>query len=165
MVRDTRELASNGGSGFGIAAQPEPDQNRPSELMLHDSLVAGNRTVGVYLIGSKGGLKRTVVRDTKKEDGAKFGDGVVAGKKSTLAVEDTVVERSARAGFIFYGSGGSVSRSLIRGNVFAIDLEQGATPTIGEDNQLVGNQINKVTSGRGLKVAPAPTAPNPLGLP
>jgi len=47
--------------------------------------------------------------------------------------------------------------------VLAVNLEQGATPLISPDNEIVDNQTNEVTSGNGLEAAPVPTAPSPLG--
>jgi len=78
-----------------------------------------------------------------------------------LAAEDVLVDRNARAGFLFFAAGGSVDRSVIRKNVFAIDLENGSVPLVGEDNHLVDNQANQVTISKGLKSAPIPSAPKP----
>jgi len=136
-------------------------------LTLRDSLVADNLTVGIFIyssiVSSKATLERTVVRDTLKDGNGKYGDAIVGSTKATLDVKDTMVERSARAGFLFVDSGGSVHRSLIRSNIFAIDLEKGAAPTIGDDNLMVNNQSNQVTIGQGLKAAPVPPVPNPFG--
>ena len=159
IVRDTREDASDKELGTGIVAMVQPDQTLPPDLTVRDSLVSGNRNAGLLLLGSKGKLTRCAVSDTRKDGKGQYGDGVGAADKSTLVVEDSLVERSARAGFLFIDSGGSVNRSLIRGNVLAIDLERGATPFIGDDNQMVDNQINHVTLGRGLETAPIPYVP------
>ena len=70
------------------------------------------------------------------------------------------MERNLRAGFLFDDAGGSIHGSLIRQNVFPIDLEGGASPFIGDDNQMFNNQINHVTLGQGLEAAPIPSVPN-----
>ena len=162
VVRDTYEQAMDMQFGTGIQATDLTPlgQSQPSELTVRDSLVAGNRNVGIALGGSIGKIVRCAISNTRKDGHAKYGDGVAVSKKSTLVVENTLVERSARAGFLFTDSGGSIQRCRIRRNVFAIDLENGAAPFISDDNQMVDNQINHVTIGRGLKAAPMPSIPN-----
>ena len=123
-----------------------------------------NRHVGIILGSSKATVARTVVRDTLKDTNSEYGDGLAAIQKASLVIKDSLVERNARAGVLFSTSGGSVHNSLIRGNVFAIDLEEGASPIIGDNNQMVDNQINHVTIGKGLKVPTLPSVPN-LGGP
>ena len=147
-------------SGVGIYADVGSGQSQGSELTLRDSLVANNRNVGISLFSSKATMERSMVRDTLKDGFGVYGDGLVAGGKSTLYAMDTTVERNARAGFLFTNSGGSVHRCLIRHNVFSVDLEQGARPTIGKDNLIVDNKENEVTS-RGLKIAPPLKQPEP----
>ena len=165
VVRDTRERISDKAAGTGIQVSVDPYQKRGSEATLRDCLVAGNRNAGIVMSGSKTTVERSVVRDTHKEWIGLYGDGLVVSDKSTLEVMDTVVDHSARAGLLFENSGGSVKRCLVRRNTFAIDLEKGANPTIGKYNRLVENQINDVTSGRGLRSAPLPGLPNPMGSP
>ena len=155
VVRDTRARASDGKFGIGVQAGFQAGRSRPSELTIRDSLLARNLNVGIAFWGSSGKISRCVVADTRKDGNAEFGDGVVAGAKSTLHVEEILIERNARAGFLFANSGGSVHRCLIRRNIFAIDLEQGARPTIGKDNKIVDNKENEVTS-KDLKIPPSP---------
>ena len=164
VVCDTVEQASDKYYGSGIVAKRQPGESLLSNLSVRDSLIVRNRSTGIALYRSNGKLSRCAVSDTRKDGRGGYGDGVVGEDSSTLDVVDHLVERSARAGFLFVGSKGTVHRSLIRRNVFAIDLEKGARPTIGTDNVMVDNQVNKVSTGRGLKVAPVPSAPNPLGL-
>ena len=93
-------------------------------------------------------------------DGDKlYGDGVIAGEGSTLDVDGVVVEANNRAGLLLLSSGGSIRRSMIRRNIFAIDLEDRANPFIGDDNQMIDNKINHVTIGIGLKPPPMPSIP------
>jgi hypothetical protein len=61
-------------------------------------------------------------------------------------------------------SSGSVQRSVFRGGTFAIDLENGATATIGKDNVFEGNVENRATFGTGLEPAPPPPLPPPPKL-
>ena len=165
VVRDTQEQAADHKYGAGIQVSAQPGQGRGSVLTLRHGLVQGNRTAGIIMSGSRATVERSVVRDTRKNGEGLYGDGVSAKGKATLQIQDSVVERSARAGLLFDNAGGSLQRCLIRHNVFAVDLEHGAAPVIGDDNQLVNNQLNKVTTGQGLEVPPVPTAPDPLGTP
>ena len=162
VVRDTLEQSSDNSFGLGIQASVEQGLSRGSRLVLRDSLVAANLSTGVTVLGSNATVDRSVVGHTRTDGTARYGDGLVA-EESMIQLRDTMMEHSARAGMLFITAGGSVRRCLIRRNVFSIDLESGANPTIGDDNLMVDNKVNKVTTGRGLKVAPMPTAPNPLG--
>ena len=164
VVRDTRESASHNMFGRGIEASIQSGQSRLSELTVRESLVSRNRSTGIALFGANGKLELCAVSDTKTDGYHKYGDGIVTRGETTLDVKGLLVERSARAGFLFIRSGGSVHRSLIRRNVFAIDLEDGAAPFISDDNQMVDNQINRVTLGQGLTASPMPSVPN-LGGP
>ena len=155
VIRDTRVQVADKGYGTGIWAVAYPGQSQGAELTLRNSLVAGNRSVGLALNKSKAAVRCSVVSDTGKDGFRGGGDGLQAAGKSSLEVWDTVVERNARAGLLFVNSGGTARRCLIRENVFAIDLEGDAKPTIGTDNTIVDNKENDVTS-RNLKVAPPP---------
>ena len=165
VVRNTLGRATDLTHGIGIAAGNRSWGSSRSELTIQDTLVSGSRDTGIKLLGAKGRLTRCAISDTGGDGKGQFGDGVAVGEKATLMVEDTLVERSLRAGFLFDDSGGSINRCLIRRNVFAIDLENGAKPTIGDDNQIVENQLNHVTIGRGLKTAPLPDLPDLPGSP
>ena len=162
VVRDTREQASDNRFGAGIQASAQSGLSQGSELVLRDSLVAGNRNTGIGVNSSRATVERSVVRDTRMNGKGLYGDGVGVGDNSTLEVRDTTVEQNARAGLLFVSSGGSVQGCLVRQNIFAIDLEKGSNPTIGAKNQMVDNQINEVSSGQGLEPAPIASLP---GLP
>jgi hypothetical protein len=49
---------------------------------------------------------------------------------------------------------------VFRTGVFAIDLEEAATPAIGDDNVFEGNVENRVTWGNKLAPSPAPQIPS-----
>ena len=159
VVRDTRGKVSDGRFGSGILAQVGDSYSFPSELKVRDSLIARNKNTGLTLIGSSGELTRCTISGTQTDGYFEFGDGIVIGTKSTLDVEDTLVELSARAGFLFWNAVGSIHSSLIYRNVFAIDLEKGSAPLIGKDNLMIENQVNHVTLGRGLGTSPLPMLP------
>jgi len=160
VVRDTKANVSDNALGTGIQVALSSGQSLPSELTLRRSLVADNRIAGIALFLSKATVEQTVVRDTRAQaSDNKYGNGIVVLGKATLVSKDTIVENSALAGFLFVSSGGSVHRSLSRGNIFALDLEQSAHPVVGNDNQLVDNKINRVTMGQGLEAPPIPHPP------
>jgi len=160
VVRDTRVQASDNRYGRGIEVEVQHGHSAPSELVLRDSLVASNHDVGIGLFGSKGSIERSAISDTRQDADGKRGDGLVAAEKTMLHAKHTLVERSLRAGFLFDDAGGSIHGSLIRRNVFTIDLEKGASPTIGVDNQMVDNQVNRVTFGQKLNAPRIPSIPN-----
>jgi len=159
VVRDTLNQVSNKIGGSGIEAFVLKGHSQSPELMVLDSFVVNNTNAGIGFGSGKGKLERSIIADTRADPSGHYGDGVTFGEKTTIDVKDVQVEGNARAGLLFVGARGTVQRSLIQGNVFAIDLEEGASPTIGAGNRIVNNQINKVTSGRGLSAAPVPPPP------
>ena len=166
VVRGTRAQMSDMRGGVGLQASVQPGQTLPSALILRESLIEGNKTAGVLLSGSDGTISRCAVLSTGVDGHRQWGDGIVsqsfstgAGQAASLAVEDTVVARNHRAGLLYIVSGGSVRRSLISKNVFAIAVEHGASPVIGDDNHMVDNQVNRVSFGRGLKAPPIASIP------
>jgi len=155
VIRGSRSHAKDGAGGFGIQVTNAPGQNDGSHTALSNMLIDDNQYMGILLTKSIGTLTRSIVRDTKRDSRGLYGDGVVVSMKSTLSAADSAVEGSARAGFLFHSSDGSVHRCLIRRNTFAIDIEGGAKPTIGTDNQVGENKENEVTS-KSLKI-PSPS--------
>ena len=77
-------------------------------------------------------------------------------KHGTLLMTDSLVEGNARAGVLFYGGGGMVTRSVMRANKVPVAVDQGAKPTLADDNLFVGNEENAVARGRGYKPAKLP---------
>lgn len=163
VVRDTRTLGSAGRYGTGIQAGVDAQHGGGSQLTARHCVLLDNHHAGVSLYGSSAKLDSCAVLGTRADGRGKYGDAVVVSGKSTLNMDSTVLERSARAGMLFDASGGAVRRSRIGHNLLAVDLEHGANPVIGDDNQLLNNKVNKVSTGEGLEVPPPPPAPNPLG--
>ena len=163
VVSNTLRQESDHRFGLGILGKIWPGHTLPSKVTIIDSLISRNRTVGFGVIGSSGRLVRCAILNTMKDDYGRFGDGVSTNNGASLDVRGSLVDHNERVGILYEASGGTVNGSLIRSNVFAIALERGANPTIGNDNQLIDNEVNKVTTGRGLKAAPMPTVPDPLG--
>jgi len=143
------------------------------ELLVRDSIVEDSEGSGIDVEGAAAAsVQRSHVRRTRAMlvgDALAYGDGIAAvgvwkGQEigpASLRLEESLVESSARSGVIYYGGGGEVRRSVLRGNVLAIDLEEAATPTIGDDNVYEGNLENRVTYGNKLAPSPAPKLPPP----
>jgi hypothetical protein len=142
-------------------------------LTVRRSLVANHQMVGVQLSAVEATVEQSAIRNTlTTASGAEFGDGLsvevlkeVPKVAASLTVTDSLVEKSARAGLLARGAGGSVSRSVFREGVFPIALEQGAPLKPGPDNVYELNEENTVSYAKGLTPAPLPTTPSPPGLP
>lgn len=165
LVKDTQSQPADKGYGSGIQAAVQPGETLASTLTLRDSLITGNRNSGVTVVGSSGTVERVTVSNTRQDAKGAFGDGMGADAKATLKVTDCLIKDCARAGMHFVGAGGTVNRTVVRGNIFSVALETGALPTIGSDNHFVDNESNKVTTGKGLAAAPVPKPPALTGSP
>jgi hypothetical protein len=156
VVSATLPDAAHGLPGTGV--QLIQDQDMPTGLTIESCLIARNRGVGVLLEGAWGKIRRSAINETGKEEAhGEFGDGIVVGaQRGKLDLADSLVYGSARAGLLFVAATGSVHGSTFKNGVFAIDLEEGATPEIGDDNVYLENVENKVTFGRNLAASKAP---------
>ena len=121
VVRDTRGQASDQQFGFGIQAAVDAAQSTGSEVILQDSLVANNRSVGILLKSSKATLERTVLRDTHedgldKQNGNGISAGVASGQSrgSELTLRDSLVAGNRTAGISLWSSKATVQRSEVR---------------------------------------------------
>jgi hypothetical protein len=120
--------------------------------------------MGLAIATSSATIQRSIVRDTRTSTIDEYGDGIQVtsleeGRTVELDLVDSLVEGSARAGLIFFGTRGSVRRSVFRQGVFSIVLEKKAAPEIGEDNVFEKNELDPVSSDEGLKPAPPPEVP------
>lgn len=169
VIRDTLPKAMDGSYGAAIHAGPWIDSTgawdkTPSTLKLSDCLVSGSRTMGLAVATSSATIQRSIVRDTRTSTTDEYGDGIQVssleeGRSVELYLVDSLVEGSARAGLIFYGTKGSVRRSVFRQGVFSIVLEKKAAPEIGDDNVFEKNELDPVSNDKGLKPAPPPEVP------
>ena len=121
MVRDTRESALNNAFGIGIQARVQSGQSQPSALTLHDSLIAGNRAVGITLSSSKATLERTVVRNTREQaSDNKHGTGIQASvasgqnPPSELTLRNSLVVGNRSSGILLDSSKATLERTVIR---------------------------------------------------
>jgi hypothetical protein len=106
--------------GIGIGSIGSP-------LIIHDSVVDGNRTAGIVLVDSSGLVERSVVRDTrphKAPTGETRGVGIYAGfavwedkpapAQTRLTVRDSVLTRSSSVGMMLWSARATVQRCLVR---------------------------------------------------
>jgi hypothetical protein len=132
IIRDTREQVSDGASGLGVLAAIDPKTRFVPTVDIVGSLVMNNRGAGILLQGARGSITGCVVRNTEpqKVDG-RFGDGIYVSAFSSggdviagdVAIEGTVVEKSARAAVIVAGASMKLSGSLLLCSKF--DVEAG----------------------------------------
>jgi hypothetical protein len=171
VVRDTLSKAEDNTFGMAIQAAPMPgiDGDPPSKLTLVDSRLDSNRSASIAVASSTATIRRCVIANTLRDlSGKKHGDAVsvfsndktgAPTKESTLDISDSVVEDTFRAGLIFYASKGSVHRTVVRRSELPVMLENGANPTIGNDNAFVDNDDNRLSVGNTLKKVPSVSLP------
>ena len=163
-VRDTR--AASGTSLYGLGVLVSRTDSSAGELVLSDSVVSGNQGSGLQVEpGCKATVARCVVTDTAG-DSVGHGDGLAArgtrAQKATLAVRNTLIERSTRAGVVFDGADGYLRSSVVRGGKIAVVLARESSPDIASDNVLTGNEQDGVVT-KDLTVSAPPSVPLPSG--
>ena len=120
VVRGTREQASDKKGGYGIQGSVKSGQGLGSDLILRDSLVSGNRSIGIQLDSSKATVQRSVVRGTSEQasDG-KYGGGIEASLQadqkqgSVLILTDSLVADNRTSGVVLVSSKATVDRSTV----------------------------------------------------
>jgi hypothetical protein len=166
VVRDTQPQQSDKKDGTGVAVF---GVNAPGAMTMESCVVERSRAIGVFIAAADAKISKSIIRDTGPElASAGYGDGIQIGHdvnrvpklkyKATLQLEESTVDKSARAGAAFYDAGGSVRRSVFRRGVFAINLAKEASPQIAEDNLFEENQENRVTR-KAVQPAPPPEVP------
>jgi Right handed beta helix region len=117
VVKATRCQLADSLFGYGVGALAYNGQ--ASELIVTNSLLFNNRTIGVHIEDSSATIERTVVRDTLSKDfDGTFGDGVqiVRGKlgPSKLTLKESIVSNNRNAGISVYGSSATIQRTIVR---------------------------------------------------
>jgi hypothetical protein len=157
VVRDTQPHAT-GLLGLGVAL------TGGSSVTVTGCAIDRNRGVGIGVKDSTATVEATAVRSTlpgidlDHKEG--YGDGISGmGASASVKVTAILVEASTRAGLLFSAAGGSVRQCVVRKGVFAIDLEEGAVPIVGDDNLYDGNVEDRVSWGNGLTPLAPPVLP------
>ena len=130
--------------GRGVSLQPSPAQRR-STMLLTGSVVEDTHELGVYVLGSDALVETTRVFGTHEAPGDRFGDGIAAAVHptlpTTLAVERSRVEASARAGLATFGAPVSVGGTVFECNVIALagqDVAASAFSLVDEGGNVCG---------------------------
>lgn len=163
LIRDTTAEDSGGEFGHGLTAQYVAGTVQP-ELTLRECVVTRSLEAGISLYDASATIQGSLVHATKSGvSSAGFGDGIslVRDKLSgtTVALTDTLVSDSARAGLYLSGVGGQVHQSTFSGGIFSVLLEHNATATLGPSNLYTGNKEDKPRWGDGVPSAKAPGVP------
>jgi hypothetical protein len=119
IVRDTRP---DPGQFFGFGIVTRGYTYTPT-LAIDESVIANNRSVGVIVVGGSADLERTVIRDTRPEQGRDMlGIGLYAAhyaqtsKRSTVKMSDCLVLDNRAAGVSLWdGSKGTITRTVVKG--------------------------------------------------
>jgi len=128
VVSDTKPTLEPIGSatnmskaGYGLFITADSGTKNGSNVILSDSLVSGNHTIGVLFNASTGAIKRSIVTGTKPDvHDNKRGTGVsieadeTSRIQSTVAVSDSLVERNYSQGIRVLSSITTVDRSIVR---------------------------------------------------
>jgi hypothetical protein len=161
-----RPTSVYGGGGLGLLAS---DLGTGRPLQIEDSRIGGASLAGIYLASqTRAYIRRSIVQDTRTGLGVfhphqlkeGFGDGLTVMEDAALVLEDSLVSQSARAGALFFG-GGTVRRSVFRGGLLSIAIEQGGDPEIAGSNVLENNTEDRVAIGTGMQAPPVPLPPVP----
>jgi hypothetical protein len=147
-------------AGIGVSFAPS---NKP--LTVDGLVVERNRVAGIFVTGVPN-LRNVLVRDTRADDQARFGDGVVvvapktSGPRPVLDLIDVVSESNARAGLALFGLDVRMANTHARCNAVDIDVEplEGVQTTIedhdGNGCTCGGEPLACVAQSAGLSPSP-----------
>ena len=160
LVRDSLPVQGWPTAGVScFSTKKDPALTGPV-LDMQDSAIEKIAGEGIHLEGTRATVRRTMVTDTSKPYG--YGISVNQGKEAPateLLLDQGLIQNSDQAGLVFFGGSGKVCRSILRGNKYAIDLENGTAPVICDDNRYENNERD-VAFGQGLKKVQVPTIPD-----
>lgn len=159
-VRGTMYTGESGNrGGYGLSASY-------GSVIVNDSLLSDNHSAGAVVsqAGTTLELNRSALVGSEKSlDG--YGDGVLVTDGATITLQDSLVERSDRAGLLFDGTSGRVSRSVLRSAVIGVALKGRAAPTIDDDVVFAETTQDQLTSdlqtSRPPDIPPPPSGPGP----
>jgi len=121
VVCDTKELAYNNTTGFGIYLGVDSRLKLPSNLTLKNSALKNNTTFGLYASGSIATIENSVISDTRPQPyDSRFGGGIEAvyskhnSKGSTISLKESLVASNYDTGVGLWGSSGTLEKSIIR---------------------------------------------------
>ncbi|MFC1482613.1 hypothetical protein ACFL51_02285, partial [Myxococcota bacterium] len=127
-------------------------------------LVDSSFTVGVEAQVLSGSLQDSVVRQVAPralDEAFGYGvqvEGIPGAPPTAFDIDSCQIQDATLAGVFYYLAGGTVRGSQITGGQYTVVMNQGANPTIQEDNDLSGSVESEPT---WVNMDPAP-APPPL---
>lgn len=168
LVADTLPSQGSGAGGYGLVSQRLGTV--PSTVRVTESVVERSVLVGCAAFASGLELVRVAVRDTRPLGDGTFGDGVGgsalgADAPATVVLEGALVERSARAGAVVFGSFLRMAGSTLRCNALDLDVERAY---VGGEREFAledrgGNQCGceapGACSAQSATLAPTPAPP------
>ncbi|MFH2010968.1 MAG: hypothetical protein ABI333_30490 [bacterium] len=121
VIRDTLPSAQDGTSGRGISAQCQSSTGSCGHVSVVDSLVSGNRDIGVVGVGSELTVTRSVVRQTlpNERDGT-FGVGIGSrcdpstGTCGSTTLSQSLIADNRSVGILSFGVDTTLTGSLVR---------------------------------------------------
>jgi hypothetical protein len=118
VIRDTRSRPDRTW-GRGIHVQADPTSKFSSELTVRGSIVERNFEDGIALLGSKGTIESTIVRDTKcTELDKKAGTGIYAlnviNIPSELTLRGSILEKNHYTGVAIWSSKATIETTVVR---------------------------------------------------
>jgi hypothetical protein len=150
LIRDTI-ARPDGDLGVGVSAELRPETGRRSSATIVDSIIAGNRVLGIGAVTSDVSVMHTMIGDTVAYDD-NFGDGVVGlhyyAEPAVLVISESLVTQSARAGVAAFGSDVTLSSTRFDCNAIHLDSEPhaGRSSSFSDDGANVcGCGVDAVT--------------------
>ncbi|MFH2008530.1 MAG: right-handed parallel beta-helix repeat-containing protein [bacterium] len=159
--RPNSEGVWQGEYGQGLTATCNLNVEECGSLELSGSRIVSSVTAGVSVTGVPGTITSSVVETVSPRDADQaFGYGIqvesVPGAPlAELHVDSCRITDAHLASILFAGGSGSLHRSQASGSQFAVVMNLGSSPTIGEDNQLSA-LVNSEPVWMDLSPAPSP---------
>ena len=141
VIRNTLP-AADGRFGHGLAVQSSA---APSQVTLNTSVIEGNRSIGLSVVGSTLSMSRSVVSATSPQElDRKFGDGIFALQfgKTELTISESRIADSARAGVANFAATMSIGATVLECNAIQLDGE-----ALGGDYQFEDRGGNACSCG------------------
>lgn len=118
-------------SRVGVLATYVPWDLYPSQLRMHDSDIVGSVYFGVYVLNAAAHVSSSRIRDIRTADSGRYGDGITVATgvgvpeapRGSLLLEDSTIERAARAGLASFGGDVVFEGSTLACNLIAVNGE------------------------------------------
>lgn len=155
-----------GEHGQGIWAICHPVTGECGTLSMTSCLVASSHGAGVALEGVSGFMTASLVdRVLAQPADGKYGYGIQIGGLQgedlpVFHVSECTIRDAKLVGVLYYRSKGMLSGSVVSGGEYSVAMNEGSSPTIGQDNQLSGT-VRDDPQWVSLYPSPAPPPATP----